>query len=151
MKRTVLLLLCLMSMVGIKAQTLVIWDAENVLQRVDLKTKPVISILDDKYVVTGDGINLEYKITEVRRFTYENQQTGVNNARTQTSIRRRDDRIVICNESSADAISLYTAAGIRVPVRLIKEGNDMVLYLNNLSTGVYLLTVNGQTTKLTKK
>ena len=138
-------------MVGIKAQTLVIWDAENVLQRVDLKTKPVISILDDKYVVTGDGINLEYKITEVRRFTYENQQTGVNNARTQTSIRRRDDRIVICNESSADAISLYTAAGIRVPVRLIKEGNDMVLYLNNLSTGVYLLTVNGQTTKLTKK
>lgn len=151
MKRTVLLLLCLMSMVGIKAQTLVIWDAENVLQRVDLKTKPVISILDDKYVVTGDGINLEYKITEVRRFTYENQKTGVNNARTQTSIRRRGDRIVICNESSADAISLCTVAGIRVPMRLIKEGNDMVLYLNNLSTGVYLLTVNGQTTKLTKK
>lgn len=139
-----------MSIVGMKAQTLVIWGAEKVLQRVDLKTKPVVKLLDDKYVVTGEGISLEYKLTDLRRFTFENLNTSVGKVKGAT--RTVDGgKIILCDAANAAAVSLCTIEGRQVPVKLVRDADGMALYLDNLPAGVYLLTVNGQTTKLTKK
>lgn len=136
---------------GAWSQTLLIWNETSVLQKVDLKKKPVVTLLDDKFVVDGEGISLEYDITDVRRFTYEGLETGINNAKAQPVVRRYDDRIVLCDVKSESVVSLHMLDGKSVPVKLVSEGSDMVLRLNDLPAGVYLLTVNGRTTKLMKK
>lgn len=136
---------------GVWSQTLLIWDETSVLQKIDLKKKPVVTLLNDKFVVIGEGISLEYGITDVRRFTYEGLKDGINNAVTQPVVRRYDNRIVFCGIKSEGAVSLHKLDGKSVPVKLVPQGSDMVLRLNDLPTGVYLLTVNGRTTKLMKK
>lgn len=136
---------------GVWSQTLLIWDETSVLQKIDLKKKPVVTLLNDKFVVIGEGISLEYGITDVRRFTYEGLKDGINNAVTQPVVRRYDNRIVLCGIKSEGAVSLHKLDGKSVPVKLVPQGSDMVLRLNDLPTGVYLLTVNGRTTKLMKK
>lgn len=136
---------------GAWSQTLLIWNETRVLQKVDLKKKPVVTLLDDKFVVDGEGISLEYDITDVRRFTYEELKTGINNAESQPVVRRYDDHIVFCGVKSDGVVSLHMLDGKSVPVKLVPEGSDMVLRLNDLPAGVYLLTVNGRTTKLMKK
>ena len=136
---------------GAWSQTLLIWDETSVLQKIDLKKKPVVTLLNDKFVVVGEGISLEYDITNVRRFTHEGLKDGINNAVTQPVVRRYNDRIVLCGVKSEGAVSLHMLDGKSVPVKLIPQGSDMVLRLNDLPAGVYLLTVNGRTTKLMKK
>lgn len=136
---------------GAWSQTLLIWDESRVLQKVDLKKKPVVTLLSDRFVVDGEGISLEYNITDVRRFTYEGLKDGINNAETQPVVRRYDDRIVLCGVKSKEIVSLHKLDGKSVPVKLVPQGSDMVLRLNDLPAGVYLLTVNGRTTKLMKK
>ena len=153
MKRRIFLLLtlCLLTLAGAEAQTLLIWNKSSVLQRVDLKKKPVVTLLDDKFVVNGEGISLEYGITTVCRFTYEDLKNGISNAESRPTISRYDDHIVLCGIKSAAGVSLCSLDGKRLPVKLVPDGGDMVLRLNDIPAGVYLLTVNGQTTKLTKK
>lgn len=153
MKEKILLLivLCMTQFMGLKAQTLLIWNGSDVVQRIELKKRPIVKVLDDKLVITGEDISLEYGINDARRFTFEDVQTGVKGEPVQPQVQRVGNRIVLCNVTSADDVSIYTLDGIRVPLRVEPEGDNMVLQLNMLSSGVYLLTVNGRTTKLMKR
>ena len=152
MRKIIFILALLCAVVQVAwSQTLLIWDESSVLQKVDLKKKPVVTLFDDKFVVDGEGISLEYGITDVRRFTYEGLKNDIDNAETQPVVRQYDDRIVLCGVKSEDVVSLHMLDGKNVPVKLVPQGSDMVLRLNDLPAGVYLLTVNGRTTKLMKK
>ena len=50
-----------------------------------------------------------------------------------------------------DKIAVYTANGIRVPARITRSGSTATLPLNTIPSGVYMLSVNGRTSKFTKK
>lgn len=120
------------------------------IQRVELKSKPVVNILDDKYLVTGEGISLEYKLTDMRRFTFENLNTSIGDVKGGTRI-VDGGKIIIYDAANADAVRICSIDGRQMPVKLVREDNGMALYLDHLPTGIYLLTVNGKTTKLSKK
>ena len=78
MKRIILLLgCCLSSLTNTQAQTLVIWNTNSIVSRIDLAQKPVVKVLTDKLQVTGDGIKLEYKAEDVSRFTFEEKVVGI--------------------------------------------------------------------------
>ena len=94
---------------------------------------------------------MEYPKDQVLRFTYKGGLQGISTPKTEADMSRDGDRLVFHNVKASDQVAVYTAKGIRVPVRLTRNGNDAVLSLSQIPTGVYLLSVNGKTSKFTKQ
>ena len=134
-----------------KAQTLLIWDATEVKERVELSTKPIVTILYDKVKVEGEGVTLEYDAATVYRFTYENVTTSVTPTGKSVGVSRQGDRIVIEGLAAERQVALFTLSGARVPADVRIESDRAVVNLGGLSAGVYLLKANGRTIKITKQ
>lgn len=153
MKRIILLLgCCLSSLTNTQAQTLVIWNANSIVNRIELAQKPVVKVFTDKLQVTGDGIKLEYKAKDVYRFTFEEDEVGIESTNeAQAKIRQKAGEIIISGVQSTDDISLYDMSGIRVPLTLTRQGSNFILKLPHIPSGEYILNVAGNTIKLRKK
>lgn len=146
----VILLLALFSS-RMNAQGLVIWHSDGSTTEIKLFNKPLVQFAGDKVLVTSPVINLEYDKNDVLRFTYKDIDTKISKPEARTDIEQKDGQIIFHNVSSADKVAIYKADGIRVPVQLSFQGGNAALPLSSLPSGVYLLSVNGRTSKFTKK
>lgn len=133
------------------AQSLVIWHSNGSSTEIELFNQPLVQFAGDKVIVTSPVINFEYDKSDVVRFTYKDIDTKISTLEARTDIEQKDEQIVFHNVSSADKVSVYKADGIRVPVQLSFQGGNAVLPISSIPSGVYLLNVNGRTSKFTKK
>ena len=69
------------------AQSLVLWNENAAIKRIDLKAKPVVKVTSDKLKVVGDGINLEYKAETVFRLTCEGISASTRSAEAKMPFR----------------------------------------------------------------
>lgn len=134
----------------VAAQTLVLHHANGGTTDVELYTQPRIEFQGDRVLITSPVLNMEYPKTDVLRFTYKGKSLAVTSHRAEDDMSRDSDRLVFHNVKAADQVAVYTANGIRVPIRLTRSGSDAALSLSQIPTGVYLLSVNGRTSKFTK-
>lgn len=144
------LFLALLSSHGTMAQTLVLHHPGGTTTDVELFTQPRIEFQGDRVLITSPVLNIEYPKTEVLRFTYKGSTLAVTSPKAEADVSRDGDRLVFHNVKAADQVAVYTAKGIRVPVRLTCTGSDAVLSLSQIPQGVYLLSVNGRTSKFTR-
>ena len=151
MPLTVVLLLVLCSSGRLNAQSLVLWHPNGSTTVIELFNQPLVQFSGDKVLVTSPVINLEYDKNDVVRFTYKDIDTKISTPEARTDIEQKDGQIIFHNVSSADKVAIYKADGIRVPVQFSFKGGNAVLPLSSLPSGVYLLSVNGRTSKFTKK
>ena len=133
------------------AQTLVLHHPGGTTTDVELFTQPRLEFQDDKVLITSTVLNMEYPKDQVLRFTYKGGLQGISTPKGEADMSRDGDCLVFHNVKASDQVAVYTAKGIRVPVRLTRNGNDAVLSLSQIPTGVYLLSVNGRTSKFTKQ
>ena len=147
---TVLLLIILGSM-KVHAQTLVLWHSDGTTTDVELFTQPNVRFVKDKVLVTSSVVNLEYDEKDVIRFTYKGKSTGITSPLPDSDYSQENGQIVFHNVKATDKIALYKANGIRVPARLSLQGNSATLSLSSIPSGIYLLNINGHTSKFTKK
>lgn len=132
------------------AQTLVLHHANGGTTDVELYTQPRIEFQGDRVLITSPVLNMEYPKTDILRFTYKGKSLAVTSPKAEGDMSRDGDRLVFHNVKGTDQVAVYTANGIRVPVRLTRSGNDAVLSLSQIPQGVYLLSINGRTSKFTK-
>lgn len=130
-----------------EGQTLVLHHADGTTSEVELYTLPRIQITDDKMVINVQGISQEYQKADVVRFTYKGVGTGISYVSPTTSFRVDEDRITFHGVPEADAVKVYDAKGMQIPVSLTAAGTDSVLSLASLPQGVYLVSINGRTIK----
>ena len=64
---------------------------------------------------------------------------------------QKDGQIIFHNVKSTHDVAVYKANGIRVPVKIVFQECNAVLSLSQIPSGVYLFSVNGRTSKFTKK
>lgn len=133
------------------SQTLVLWHADGTKTDVELFTKPNVRFDNDKVHVTSSVANLEYEKNDVIRFTYKGKNTGIASPSIDSDYSHEDGRIVFHNIKSTDKIALYNTNGIRIPIRLTVQGSSAILPLSSVPSGIYLLNINGRTSKFTKK
>ena len=132
------------------AQTLVLHHPGGTTTDVELYTQPRIEFQGDKVLITSPVLNMEYPKAEVLRFTYKGSTlTNIKASKTEADVSRDDDRLVFHHINAQDQVAVYTLNGIRVPVRLTRSGSDATLPLSQIPKGVYLLSVNGRTSKFT--
>ena len=147
-----MILLTLLACVHVKAQTLVLHHPDGTTTDVELLTQPHIEFADSRILITSTVLNMDYAKDDVLCFTYKGRNIdGVKAIKKEVDYSQHDGKLVLHDISQRDKVAVYTANGVRVPVRLIISGTNATLSLNAIPKGVYLLTVNGRTSKITKQ
>ena len=147
----IILLLVILGSSTAKSQTLVIWQKDGTTMDVELYTQPQVQFANDKVYITSSVINLEYDANNILRFTYKGKDTAISSPKTEADYTQEGDRLVFHGVLSTNKIALYKVNGIRVPANFIYNGNDAILSLSSIPSGIYVLCVNGKTSKFTKK
>lgn len=130
--------------------TLVLWHADGTTTDVALYLMPKVAFQNDKVVITSAVLDMEYPKSNILRFTYKGSGTGIAAPKTEANYSQEGDRLVFHGVGSADKVVIYTTNGIRVPVRLSASGDGVTLSLSSIPQGVYVLSVNGKTSKFTR-
>lgn len=143
----------LLSVVHATAQnnaTLVLWHADGTTTDVELYLRPRIEFTGEKVVVTSTVLNMEYAKSDILRFTYKGEGTGISAPRQHANYSQDGDRLVFHGINTADRVAVYTTNGIRIPVRLSTTSDGLALPLSALPKGAYILSVNGKTSKFVR-
>ena len=151
-----ILLLYLLVFIGVSkslAQTLVLHHANGTTTDVELYTMPQVKFQNDKVLITSTVLDMEYPKNNVLRFTFKpkGSATGISNTNAKANVSQEDGQLVFHSIKPSDHLVVYNAKGIRVPVRLQRSGSTATLPLSSIPSGVYLLSVNGRTSKFTKR
>lgn len=146
-------ILCLMTLCcdhQAKAQTLVLHHADSTTTDVELFTQPQVMFESNKVLIVSTVLNMEYPKDNVLRFTYKGSSNSIKLPQTNADFTREDGLLVFHNIHPAASIAVYTVNGIRVPVIVQRSGSSVTLPISAIPSGVYLLSVNGRTSKFTK-
>ncbi|MBQ6064586.1 MAG: T9SS type A sorting domain-containing protein [Prevotella sp.] len=129
---------------------LLLWHPDGTKTGIELSEQPKVTFEDGKMMVTSSALKLEYNSKEVRRFTYE-PSTGDDAGLIDGITSVKDGRMLFQGVTSADQVAVYSPNGIRIPVSVLTANGQCFLPLATLPSGVYVLNVNGKTSKFTKK
>lgn len=133
------------------AQTLVLHHTNGTTTDVELFTQPQVKFQDDKVLITSTVLDIEYPKDDILTFTYKASASGIQNLRGKTEMTQENGQLVFCGIGPSDLISVRTAAGIPIPVSIRRGESTATLSLNEIPAGVYLVTLNGRTSKFTKR
>lgn len=144
---------CLMTLIGIgtaSAQTLVLHHADGTITDVELYLMPRIQFQNDHVLITSSVLDMDYPKENVLRFSYKGVTDDVKAVKRDADYSRENGQLVFHGIGQTDKVAVYNTNGIRVPVRLSRSGNDVTLPLASIPSGVYVLSVNGRTSKFSK-
>ena len=138
----------------LKYETLVLWYANGKTTEISLNKKPRVTFSADKVLIKGAGINFEYSANDIVKFTYKKEDVvnDIDAPNNEVNFFRGEEHIVFNGIKSTDEVALYKLNGSRVPVQLThSDDNKVTLSLSGIPSGIYILKVNGKTTKITKQ
>jgi len=147
----ILALVSLLTNTATHAQTLVLKHANGNTTDIELLTKPQVKFANDKVLITSTVLDMEFPKEDVLSFTYKGIATGVKSLKNGLQYSQEADKIVFHGIKATDKIAVYNMQGIRVPINLLRSRDSVTLPLVSLSSGVYLLNINGKTTKFIKQ
>ena len=154
MKKLLVVLLWLGMIHPVHAQnnaTLVLWHPDGKTTDVALFTQPRVQFLNDSVLITSTVLDLKFEAKDILRFSYKGDGTGIALPQSETQYQQENGQLVFNGVKPSDHVALYTTNGIRVPVRLSSVNGNASLPLSSVPKGVYVLKVNGKTTKFTRK
>lgn len=152
--KLILLTVCLFVLKGISnvsAQSLVLHHANGTTTDVELYKMPQVKFQDDKVLITSTVLDMEFSKFDVLKFTYKGGASGITSPSVKARYTQEDGRIVFHGINATDKLVLYALNGIRVPVNFQRSGSYASLPLASIPSGVYVLSINGRTSKFTKR
>jgi len=134
----------------LQAQTLVLHHSDGTSTDVELYLTPRIQFQKNKVLITSTVLDMEFPKENVLCFTYKGNATGILTPQADESFSRENEQLIFHGIKQADKVAVYNVKGIRVPIRLSRSGDDVSPPLFSIPSGVYVLSVNGRTSKFTK-
>lgn len=134
---------------------LVIWAKDGTkIAEYSLNTKPKVTFTDYSYVVSSEGAEIEsYDLERLARFTYEKTDaTGINSFLIdETSFSMNDETLIFPSLKANSFISVYALNGTLAFSKRISQAGQYSFPISNLTSGIYIIRVNGSTYKIIKK
>jgi len=130
--------------------TLVLHHADGTTTDVALYLKPRVVFDGDLVRITSTVLDMEYPKSNILRFSYKGSGTGITAPKNEADYTHEGDRLVFHGISSTDKVAVYNSDGIRVPVHLSAASDGVTLSISSIPKGVYVLSVNGKTSKFVK-
>ena len=134
--------------------SLCIFFADGTSTSIQLYTRPRVTFEGDGVCIRSSVAEFSYPASDVLKFHYRvNDITvGVDDAEaTKEAFRQEGENITFDATIPASAIQLFAEDGKRVPVSLATTAGRPTLSITNLPAGVYMLSVNGRTSKFVKR
>ena len=152
-RQKILILALLMFALNASAQnnaTLVLWHADGTTTDVALYLKPRVVFDGDLVRITSTILDMEYPKSNILRFSYTGKGSSISNPQSEASFTRDGDRLIFHGIGSTDKVAVYNSDGIRVPVQLSAASDGITLSISSIPKGVYVLSVNGKTSKFVR-
>lgn len=146
----IFLLMLAFKAVFLQAQTLVLQHADGTTTDVQLYLMPRIQFQNDRVLITSTVLDMDYPKEDILRFTYKGVASDIKPPNINADYSRENGQLIFHGIRQTDKVAVYDAKGIRVPAILSHLGSDVTLLLSAIPSGVYVLSVNGRTSKFTK-
>ena len=157
MKQKLLLVLlscfCLSAMADEPKTQLVVWAKDGTQVAYALAEKPKVTFTETDLVITANGVEVNYTLENMARFTYEdNSATGITNLQTdESSFKLNGESLLFPALKANSTVSLYTLNGTLVFKKTVRQNGEYAFPLSNLNAGIYMVNVNGLTYKIVKR
>ena len=130
--------------------TLIVTTLDGNKQAVDLTDKPIITMDDSELVIKLTDSELRYNIQQVVDFRYSDITNVDITEYKASSIQQNGDNLRFTAEKSDLNVRISNVAGIVLNSFKVEAGTTENISLGNLSSGLYLVTVNSVTYKIIK-
>ena len=155
------LLLVLMSIVwttsayaGHESWNMVLTQKDGFNVVFSLTNKPLVTFSESVLIISTEHSDISYyELDEVQKITYEKvNPTALNNVKADESSFKLNGESIVFNTLKANStIAVFTVGGEMLFNKTFEEAGEYVFPISELSTGVYLIYVNGSTFKIAKK
>ena len=140
------LLLSVLCISSVKAQTLVIWQKDGSKAYYSLDELPKTTFTLDDLVITTNTSTINFPLQSILRYTYEKGTVGIDNVTSQgISVIHRGNDIIVTGLPKGKTIAIYSVDGKALLSRLSDGNTRQTLSLDKIPTGVYVIkaeTVN---------
>lgn len=150
------MLLPLYGMVAVADETinsLVVWAKDGTKVAYALADKPKVTFTETEMVITSNGIEVNYALENMVRFTYENSSiTGITDLKNgETFFKLNGEALLFPSLKANSTMSVYSANGTLIFKQTVRKDGEYSFPISNLNTGVYMVNVNGITYKILKR
>ena len=148
--RKLILALLLLSVVVTHAQEyskVVVTLTDGTSRTISLSEKPIVTIANGKLVIKTDMSTTEFDRANVARFNFDAEVDGVDEILLDDDgVTKDGDNLYLSNLPENSLIKIYTADGSLV--KSMTASSAYTISLAELSAGVYIVSVNGVSTKI---
>ena len=133
---------------------LVVWSKDGTLVAFKLAEKPKVTFTETDFVITVQGVEVIYPRESLARFTYEDDTviTDITNLQTgEYPFKLNGESLLFPALDANSTVSVYSLNGSLIFKKSIHHNGEYALPISNLSTGIYLVKVNGVTYKIVIK
>ena len=132
--------------------TMTLHHADGTTTSVQLYTRPQVTFAGDQVVIKSPVATMTYAAADVLRITYGGDiPVRVDDPRAEQPYTEQDGALVFDANVKAADVQLFAEDGKRLPVSVRTANGRPSLSLASLPAGVYVLSVNGRTSKFVKK
>ena len=127
--------------------------SDGTIQSIQLYTRPQVTFEGDRVVFTSPVATFSYDAQQVLRFTYSGGTlpNRVTTPEAQELYRQTEESLFFDAKVKASDIQLFAEDGKRMSVNVQTTNGRACLSIKNLPAGIYLLKVNGRTSKILKQ
>lgn len=144
--------MALMAMANEPITKLVIWAKDGTKVAYALAEKPKITFTKSELVINTNNVDINYDLDKMSRFTYESgSSAGITDLKSDDIFRFQGEALVFPALSANSTISIYSLNGSLIFKKTVQTAGEYAFPLSELSTGVYLVNVNGITCKILKR
>lgn len=114
--------------------------------------KPVLSFADDGLTITtADGV-VSYIFDSVKEFRFDNpDEDGIQQHVRTPRFVHTDNNTILVYGGATDVVGLYDLSGRQLTAQIQNQGDAKRISLRHLPSGVYIIRINNQSIKVTKK
>lgn len=118
-----------------------------------LSDEPKITFTESDLVITVNGVEVNYSLEKMARFTYESSDnTVITNLETDEALFKLEGELLLFLAlESNSTIAIYTLNGALVMKKTIQQSGEYAFPLSSLDAGVYVVNVNDLTYKIVKR
>ena len=146
-------MLCVAVAANEPIRSLVVWAKDGTRVAYALAEKPKITFTETDLVIKSKGIEVNYPLGNMLRFTYDSSApTAITDLKTDKGNFKFEGNSLLFPSLKANGnVSVYSADGSLVMKKTVRKDGEFVLSVSGLNAGVYMVKVNNVTYKISKK
>lgn len=118
-------------------------------QVIFLSDTPLLKIDGDNLKIETEKTNYLYPLADVKNYSFVTDESGINDAIADEADYTQIGDIIIIGSGNANV--KYTITSVSGMTMASGEGSQCTVDISDYTPGVYLLTVNGLTSKIVKE